>query len=491
MESMLKIRQRRLKEGKKTVFINENGEIIPNIKFTRFRNRRNITEFKDEELQEVEIPRGITYKTPEPDDTRTRSRNCPSTDRSNERTHMGAEEPHAMAEEPHAMAQSSQSTHRDQIRREYYQVPDRPGSASLTSHVDWSQSQDVLFTSVDASPAPSAYSNTTICAPTATIAAYTSSEHGQFDTTFSPQSMAISDPGEYQVYPRLRQGSVSSMPPLDYNPSRVGLFTHTVPSPALSTCTLNTTIGCVNPSVAAYAPSVQRPTYAMDSFPHSSGAHTAGFNHLSASARPGSSSYSNCQGNHVGPSSSAFNSRAHPALSLNTTFGLDASSAYPFKNTTNATVPLSTPWNGHGQFPANASISPAQQLTGSGPYPAYGQGEAHLFGPGHYSYTGDYGRYDGMPTNNVNSTYSPALQSYLSMTEQYPSYNSNNTYTTGYLSGNGVDGSVGFTARSTAIPPGFFSITPVNKFSTIAPIARARGALAAMGSMQEPEEYSG
>ncbi|KAK3954536.1 hypothetical protein QBC32DRAFT_82106 [Pseudoneurospora amorphoporcata] len=441
----------------------------------------------------VETPRGITYKTPEPDDMRTRSRKCPSTDRSNERTHMGAEE-------PQAMAQSSQSIHRDHIRREYYQAPDRPGSASSTSHVDWSQSQDVLFTSV-ASPAPSAYSNTTICAQTATIAAYTSSEHGQFDTTFSPQSTAISDPGEYQVYPRLRQGSVSSMPPLDYNPSRVGLFTNTVPSPALSTCTLNTTIGCVNSSVAAYAPSVQRPTYAMDSFPHSSGAHTAGFNHLSASARPGSSSYSNCQGNRVGPSSSAFNSCARPALSLNTRFGLDASSAYPLKNTTTATVPLSTPWNGHGQFPANASISPAQQLTGSGPYPAYGQGEAHLFGPGHYNYTGDYGRYDGMPTNNVNSTYSPALQSYLSMTEQYPSYNSNNTYTTGYQGGNGVDGSVGFTARFTAIPPGFFSITPVDKFSTIAvpsPTARAREALAAMGSMasapyseQEPEESSG
>ncbi|KAJ4414659.1 hypothetical protein N0V85_003053 [Neurospora sp. IMI 360204] len=52
MISMLKIQQKRLKEGKKTVFFNENGEIIPKIKFTRFNNRHNIKEFKDEELQE-------------------------------------------------------------------------------------------------------------------------------------------------------------------------------------------------------------------------------------------------------------------------------------------------------------------------------------------------------------------------------------------------------------------------------------------------------
>lgn len=50
MISMLKIQQMRLEMGKKTVFFNENGEKIPKIKFTRFKNRHNITEFKDEEL---------------------------------------------------------------------------------------------------------------------------------------------------------------------------------------------------------------------------------------------------------------------------------------------------------------------------------------------------------------------------------------------------------------------------------------------------------
>lgn len=52
MISMLKIEQKRLKEGKDTVFLNEKGEVIPKFKFSRFKNRHNITDFEDEELQE-------------------------------------------------------------------------------------------------------------------------------------------------------------------------------------------------------------------------------------------------------------------------------------------------------------------------------------------------------------------------------------------------------------------------------------------------------
>lgn len=393
------------------------------------------------------------------------------------------------------MAQSSQSSRRDNIRREYSQLSGRPGSSSSI----WSQSQNGHFTRTVASPSPSAYSlNTTIGAPTATMVAYTSSHHGQFETNFSPHSTAISDPGEYQLSARLRQGSVSSMPPLDLNHTRVGLFTNTVPSPALSACTLNTTIGCLTSSVAAYAPSEHFSAYAMDSFPQLPSTRDSAFNHSAVRARPGSSSYINWQGNHVGPSSSTLNSPAPSALSLNTTLGPDTSSTYPFNNTIAAPVPLSSPWSGHGQFAAIVSISPAPQLTGSGPSPTYGQGEAPLVGPGHYNYTGDYGRYDGMPTNNVNNTYSPALQSYLDGTEQYPSYTSNNA---GYQGGNGVDESLGFGSQSTTTSHHLDTLSQVNTFSTMAApwlTALAREALTATDSMtwgscsnQEPEGYSG
>ncbi|KAA8632960.1 hypothetical protein SMACR_02042 [Sordaria macrospora] len=494
MISMLKIQQMRITQGKRTVFFNENGEMIPKIKFTRFKNRHNIMEFKDEELQKVETPRGITVKTPEPDDTKTRLRNRLSTDRPEERTHMGTEE-------PHTMTQSSRSNHRDNRRREYHQLPGRPDSSSYMSHRDWNESQIGHFTNTVASPAPSAYSNTTICAPTATIAAYTSNHHGQFETIFSPHSTTISDPGEYQFSSRLRQGSVSSMPPLDYNPSRVGLFTNAVPSPALSACTLNTTISYLPSSVAAYAPTVQRSTYAMDSFPPLPGTQTASFNHLSASARPESLSYSNYQGNHVGPSSGTLNSRVRPALSLNTSLRSDASSVYSFNNTITAHVPLSSSRDDHGQFSASASISPAQQLAHSDLSPVYGQGEALLIGPGHYNYTGDYGSYEGMPTNSVNITYSPALQSYLGGTEQYPSYTSNDSYPTGYQCDNGFGRSLDIGSQSTTSGHHFNPLNQVNTFNTIAvpsPTALAREALAAMGSMascpyseQESEGYSG
>lgn len=46
------MQQKRLKEGKKTIFFNENGEKIPKSKFTRFKNRHTIRQFADEELQE-------------------------------------------------------------------------------------------------------------------------------------------------------------------------------------------------------------------------------------------------------------------------------------------------------------------------------------------------------------------------------------------------------------------------------------------------------
>ncbi|KAK3494219.1 Clr5 domain-containing protein [Neurospora hispaniola] len=422
MISMLKMQQKRLREGKKTIFCNEHGQKIPKSKFTRFKNRHTIREFADEELQDVEIPRGITYKTPEPDDTKTRSKNRPSTNRTGERTGMGMEEPQV--------------------------IPARSGSSLSMSYPNWSQCRDTDFTPTNASPAPSAYSlNTTIGAPTAPMAAYASRHHGQIETHFSPYSTAISDPGEYQLSASLRQSSVSSMPPLDLSDNRAGLFSSTVPSPALSAYMLNATLGCQISPVAAYTTTEQRSAYALDSLTQFSGAHTAGSVHLTAGARPGSSSYNNYQGNHVGPSRGTINSLATSASSLNNTCDLGASSAYPFNNTITAPVPLSSPKNGQGQSSANDPISPGLQLIDSGPSPACGQGEV-LFGSGLDNYTGDYGRYDSIPTSNANNTYSLVLQPYLDGIEEYPYCNTKSYYIAGYQGGNGVDESLGFRSQS-------------------------------------------
>lgn len=286
----------------------------------------------------VEIPRGITYKTPEPDDTKTRLKKRPSTNRTSERTGMGVEE-------PQIITQSSRPDRRDNICREDYQLLARPGSSVSMSYPNWSQCRDTGFIPTNASPAPSAYSlNTTIGAPTAPMAAYTSRHYGQIETNFSPYSTAISDPGEYQLSASLRQGSVSSMPPLDLNDNRAGLFTSTVPSPALSAYMLNTTLGCRISPVAAYTSTEQRSAYALYSLTPFSGAHTAGFVDLSASARLGSLSYNNYQGSHDGPSRGILSSRAPSASYLNNnTCDLDASSVYPFSNTITAPVPLSSP----------------------------------------------------------------------------------------------------------------------------------------------------
>ncbi|EAA33813.1 hypothetical protein NCU05687 [Neurospora crassa OR74A] len=441
MISMLKMQQKRLRDGKKTIFCNENGQKIPNSKFTRFKNRHTIREFADEELQDVEIPRGITYRTPEPDDTKIRLKNRPSTSRTGERTGMGMEE-------PQVIAQLSQSDRRDNIRREDYQLPARPGSPLSLSYPNRSQYRDTGFTPTNASPAPSAYSlNTTIGAPTAPMAAYASRHHGQIETHFSPYSTAISDPGEYQLSASLRQSSVSSMPPLDLSDNRAGLFTSTVPSPALSAYMLNATLGCQISPVAAYTTTEQRSAYALDSLTQFSGAHTAGSVHLTADARPGSSSFNNYQGNHVGPSRGTINSLATSASSLNNTCDLGASSAYPFNNTVTAPVPLSSPRNGQGQSSTNDPISPGLQLIDSGPSPACGQSEV-LFGSGLDNYTGNYGRYDSIQTSNTNNTYSPVLQPYLDGIEEYPYCNTNSYYMAGYQGGNGVDESLGFGSQS-------------------------------------------
>lgn len=370
----------------------------------------------------VGIPRGITYKTPEPDDTKTRLKKRPSTNRTGERIGMGVEEPRVM--------------------------PARPGSSLSMSYPNWSQCRDFGFTPTNASSAPSVYSlTTTIGAPTAPMAAYTSRHHGQIETNFSPYSTAISDPGEYQLSASLRQGSVSSMPPLDLSDNRAGLFTSTVPSPALSAHMLNATLGCQTSPVAAYTPSAYFSTHALDSLTQFSGAYTAGFVHLSASARPGSSSCNNYQANHVEHSRGTINSLTASASSLNNTCDLDASSAYPINNTIAAPVPLSSPWNGHGESSANASVSPALQLNDSCPSSTYVQVEAFPVGPRNDNYTGDYGEYDSIPTSNANTTYSPVLQSYLNGTEQYPSCESNN-YNAGYQGGNGVDGGLEFGSQS-------------------------------------------
>ncbi|KHE83781.1 hypothetical protein GE21DRAFT_1286551, partial [Neurospora crassa] len=432
MISMLKMQQKRLREGKKTIFFNGNGEKVSKSKFTRFKNRHTIREFTDEELQEVEIPKGITYKTPEPDDTKTRLKKRPSTNRTGERTGMGVEE-------PQAITQSSRSDRRGNLRREDYQLPARPGSSLSMSYPNWRQCRDTGFTPNNASPAPSAYSlNTTIGAPTAPMAAYTSRHYGQIETNLSPYSTAISDPGEYQLSASLRQGSVSSMPPLGLNDNRAGLFTSTLPSPALPAYMLNTTLGCRVSPVAAYTSTGQRSVYALDSLSHFSGAHNAGFVHLSAGARPGSSSYNNYQGSHVGPFRGTITSLATSDSSLNNTCDLDALSAYPFNNTITAPVPLSSPWNGQRRFSTNDPISPGLQLIGSGPSSTYAQVEAFPVGSRYDNHTGDYGRYGSVPTSNANNTYSPVLQSYLDGTEEYPSWQSNN-YNAGYQGGNGVD----------------------------------------------------
>lgn len=376
------------------------------------------------------------------------------------------------------MAESSPPTHRDYVRHEYHQPPDRPGSASFTSHVDWSQTQDAFFPRGTASPAPSAYSNTTISAPAGTIAAYASSQHGHFEASFSPHLTTFSDAGDY----------------------RVGLFANSITSPALSACTLDTTASSLNSSVASYASSVQSSTFAMDSFTHPLGGHTAGFNHSSSNARPPPLAYSDCLGNQVGPSSGTFHSCTRPDLPVNTTLGLEASSGFPSNNITAGPAPLTSSWTGHGQLAANMGTSSALQHAHSGPSPTYSQGEALFPGPGHYNYTGDYGSCDSMPTNNVNTTYSPALQSYLSGAEPYSSYDSHDSYTATYHRDNRFDAYLGVPGQSTAMHPGFIHGSQVNSYGidvAPSPTALARDAMATIGSMglgpysgQEPEGYS-
>ncbi|KAK3400882.1 hypothetical protein B0T20DRAFT_451550 [Sordaria brevicollis] len=437
MKAMLKIQKKRLDKGKETVFFNDNGEEILRTKFTRFKHRHKLTEFTDEELQEVETPRGINYRTPEPEDTKARQRNRPSTDEASEK-------PQPRAEEHHVPVQLSQPNNTDNVQPGHYQLPSWPNLSSTI----WSQRHDGNFARTAASPAPSVNSmNTTICAPLPTMPAYASKQDNLFENNFSPQSTAFSDPGEYQLSARVRQGSISSVPPLELNHSRVGLLTNAGPSPALSATTLNTTIGCCTHSMEAYAPSEHRSAYATNSFQAFAGTHNsvAMANSVTASGQidgrlvaydapqqslPMPPTRLNWEETHNGHSSQITNYLGRPALSSNINSGLGILT-YPSNNANAAGMPLSSPWSGDGQSAANASTMPALQFTGPEPCQPHDQGQALLVSSEHYTYAGDGSAYDGLPSHNA---YAPAVQSYSGGT--YPSYNSNNSYTAGYQGGN-------------------------------------------------------
>lgn len=359
--------------------------------------------------------------------------------------------------------------------------------------------------------------NTTICAPTLTMAAYASNQHNQFETNFSPLSTAFSDPGEYQFSARLRQGSISSIPPLDLNHSRVGLFTTAAPSPALSASTLNTTIGGFTPSMEAYALNEQRSAHAMGSFPPSTSTcnSVVMMNSAETSGQFGErlvtpdvpqlaistpSSVFNRQEAHNGHSSQITNFPGRQALSLNTAFG-SGTSTYPLDNAFTASLPLYSPWHGHGQPAPDVSILPALQLAGSGISLPYGQDGTPLGGSGHDNYAGNYGKYGDLRSYTADNTYAPALPSYSAGIEQYPWYNSNNTYSAGHQGNNGVGGSADFGTQSTTRSHNLTSIDQVDTLNNAvapSPTALVREALATVNSMasgpyseQEPGGHFG